>query len=70
MDEQILKAIKCNCGDLTGITTDEFYNDYLEFCAMDFVKPRQKSVVIREACEICGVETKRKTYKVFCGVKK
>lgn len=66
MDEQIKDTIKLNFGDLKDIKTEDFYNDYLEFCAMRGIKPREKNVVIREACEICGVKTKQKTYTVFC----
>ena len=65
MDEQILKTIRIYFGDLNGITTERFYNCYRKMCEEDTVRIREKSVVIREACEICGVKIKREYYKVF-----
>lgn len=65
MDKQILKAIKGFFGDLADVKTSDFYNEYLQVCIEDEVEPRQKNVVIREACEACGMKTKQKFYTVF-----
>lgn len=65
MDKQILKAIKGFFGDLADVKTSDFYNEYLQVCIEDKVEPRQKNVVIREACDACGMEIKRKYYAVF-----
>lgn len=69
MDKQLDKAI-CNFwSDLRGTKTDELYEEYLRVCAEDNVKPRPKSVIVREACEMteCIVEKKQKliTVKFF-----
>ena len=67
MDKQILKTIQGFFGDLADVKTSDFYNDYLEICEKEGVEPRQKNVVIREACDICGMKTKQIhiTYTVF-----
>lgn len=68
MDKQIEKTIQDAYGDLEGMKTDEFYNVYKIHCSLDKVKPRPKNVVIREACDACGMKTKPVSYRVF-GVK-
>lgn len=67
MDKQILETIQSYCADLKDVKTSDFYNDYLGICEKDEVEPRQKNVVIREACDICGMKTKQIhiTYTVF-----
>lgn len=50
--------------------TDSFYDEYVEQCKQDGVKPRDKRVVIRETCARYGLEVKReqhveKTVKTF-----
>jgi len=66
MDKQILKTIQEFFGDLADVKTSDFYNEYLAICEKEEVEPRQKNVVIREACDACGVKTKQKFYTVFC----
>lgn len=69
MDKQIDKAITEFWSDLRGITTEEFYNEYLRWCEIDNVEPRPKSVVIREACRVSDfplkIVVKRKIIKTF-----
>lgn len=69
MDKQISNAITNFYSDLRGVTTEEFYNEYLQQCALDNVKPRPKSVVIREACRVSDfplkIAAKRKIIKTF-----
>lgn len=67
MDKQLDKAI-CNFwSDLRSHTTEELYAEYVEQCEDDGVKPRPKSVIIREACEEtgCAVEVKQIKIKYF-----
>ena len=66
MDKQILKTIQTFFGDLTDVKTSDFYNEYLAIYEKEEVEPRQKNVVIREACDACGMKTKQKFYTVFC----
>lgn len=68
MDKQIMKTIQGFFGDLADVKTSDFYNDYLDICEKEKIEPREKNVVIREAAQACGVETKRKYYTVFCEV--
>lgn len=68
MDKQITKTIQGFFGDLADVKTSDFYKDYLDICEKNRVEPRQKNVVIREACEACGMKTKQKFYTVFCEV--
>lgn len=69
MDKQISNAIMNFYSDLRGVTTDEFYNEYLRQCAIDKVESRGKSVVIREACRASDfplkIVAKRKIIKTF-----
>ncbi len=65
IDKQILETIKCFFGDLHGVKTDDFYFEYARICKMDGVEMREKSVVIREACDACGIKTKLVYHKVF-----
>lgn len=66
MDKQIDKTIAEFWSDLRGVTTEEFYNEYLQQCALYNVEPRPKSVVIREACSAQGFDLviKRKQIEV------
>lgn len=67
MDKQLDKAI-CNFwSDLRSVRTDELYEEYLSVCAEDKVKPRPKSVIMREACEMsgCAIEEKKISVKFF-----
>lgn len=66
MDKQINKAITEFWSDLRGVTTEEFYNEYLRQCAIANAEPRTKSVVIREACSAQGFDLviKRKQIEV------
>lgn len=60
MDKQLEKAIIRFWSDLRDISTNELYEEYLECCAKDDVKPREKSVIVREACKETGCRIKEK----------
>lgn len=62
MDKQLEKAIVNFYSDVRGIGTEELYQEYLNACAVDDVKPRSKCVIIREACDAanCVIEKKQK----------
>lgn len=56
MDEQILKTMKVFYGCPNGFTTEDFYDEYIEMCIADGVKPRVKSTIIREVCKATGLK--------------
>lgn len=60
MDKQLDKAIMNFWSDLRYISTNELYKEYLECCKVDDVKPRDKSVIVREACRETGCKIKEK----------
>ena len=55
MDRQLLEALKTFYMCPVGFSTDEVYEEYCGACKKDKVKPRQKSIVIREVCKACGL---------------
>lgn len=69
IDKQILETIKCFFGELDGVRTDDFYVEYARICKMSGVEMREKNVVIREACDACGIKTKPVVYRVFDSLK-
>lgn len=55
-DEQLRKVIDRFYGYPNGFTTEDFYDEYLEACIEDDVKPRPKSIIIREVCNMTGLK--------------
>lgn len=65
LDNYVGETIAYYFSDLRGVSTNEFYEKYLEFCEKDRVKPKAKSAVIRQAKWYCDVEIIEKR-KVIC----
>lgn len=65
MDRQLLEALKTFYMCPVGFSTDEVYEEYCDVCQRDGVKPRQKSIIVREVCKECGLRIEPKIEHFF-----
>ena len=61
----ILETIRSYFGDLEGVPTEEFYNEYLKHCEEYEIEPQHRQTVIKKACDLSGVRSKQITEYSF-----
>lgn len=65
MDYHIDLALKEFYYNPEGFDTDEFYREYLRYCAEDQAKAKSKSFVIKTVCAETGLRIEERRIKYF-----
>ena len=66
--DYVLETIRSYFGGLEGVSTEEFYGEYLKLCEEYGVEPQHRQTVIKKACDLSGV--KSQGFKVYKFVRK